>query len=90
MLKYYLIYLLIINIVAFFMYGIDKRKAVKHKWRVSEKNLILVAALGGFVGAWLGMILFRHKTKHLKFKLGIPAITVIYIAGFVFVMLWKG
>ena len=59
-------YLVIINVVTFLIYGIDKRKAVKHKYRISEKTLILMALIGGSIGALIGMKVFRHKTKHLK------------------------
>lgn len=73
-------YLVIINLVAFIMYGWDKRLAIKHKYRVPEKRLIFVAVIGGSVGAYLGMRVFRHKTKHVKFYLGVPAILITQIA----------
>jgi len=76
---YFWIYLGIINVIAFLMYGIDKYKAMKNKWRISEAALIGVAALGGVVGAIVGMRLFRHKTKHIKFVLGVPAILLLWI-----------
>ncbi len=71
------------------MYGIDKRKAIQGRYRIAEKTLLSVAILGGSVGAWIGMQVFRHKTKHLKFKIGVPVIFVIEIALVVtwFVML---
>lgn len=72
-------YLIIINIVTFFIYGIDKYKAKKSQWRVSEKILITLAILGGSIGAWIGIKIWHHKTKHQKFKLGIPIIIVIQI-----------
>jgi len=72
-------YLIIINIVTFFIYGIDKYKAKKSKWRVSEKILITLAILGGSIGAWIGIKIWHHKTKHQKFKLGIPIIIGIQI-----------
>ena len=75
-----LIYLAIINIAAFLLYGIDKRKARNHQWRISEASLICVAVLGGSVGALLGMFIFRHKTKHLKFLIGVPLILILQIA----------
>ena len=77
--KYLLIYLAVINIIAFAMYGIDKSKATHDKWRISEKSLILVAVFGGSVGAYAGMQVFRHKTKHLKFTVGVPVIFVLQI-----------
>lgn len=74
-----LIYLLLINIVAFITYGIDKWKAKKHRWRIPESTLILLAALGGSVGAWIAMRTFRHKTKHALFYIGVPAILILEV-----------
>ena len=73
-------YLLAINAVAFIVYGIDKYKAKKAKWRIPEATLLLLAVLGGSVGAWMGMKVWHHKTMHKKFKYGIPAILLIQIA----------
>lgn len=73
-------YLLAINAVTFIVYGIDKYKAKKAKWRISEATLLLLAVLGGSVGAWVGMKAWHHKTMHKKFKYGIPAILLIQIA----------
>ena len=73
-------YLLAINAVTFIVYGIDKYKAKKAKWRISEATLLLLAVLGGSVGAWMGMKVWHHKTMHKKFKYGIPAILLIQIA----------
>ena len=78
--KYFLLYLLLINAVAFVLMLVDKRKAIKNRWRIPERTLILSAAFGGSIGALLGMYTFRHKTKHLKFTLGIPAILIAQIA----------
>ena len=72
--KLLLYYLLIINAAGFALMLVDKWKAKKNRWRVRESTLLLVAALGGSVGSLLGMYLFRHKTLHLKFTLGIPLI----------------
>ncbi len=74
------IYLVIINVVTFFMYGIDKWKAKKSKWRIRETALLGVAVLGGSIGAWLGMKVWHHKTLHKKFKYGIPLILIVQIA----------
>ena len=63
------IYLIIINIVSFIIYFIDKRLAIKHKYRISEKTLVLVSLLGGALGSLLSMMIFHHKTKHIKFVL---------------------
>ena len=73
-------YLLAINAVTFIVYGIDKYKAKKAKWRISEATLLLLAVLGGSVGAWVGMKVWHHKTMHKKFKYDIPAILLIQIA----------
>ena len=73
------IYLLIINAAAFILYGFDKWKAVRHKWRISENTLIGSAILGGGIGAYIGMWVFHHKTKHPKFVIGVPAIIIIEV-----------
>lgn len=73
-------YILLINIIAFIMYGLDKKKAKKGQWRTPEATLIGVAAIGGSVGALWGMKHFRHKTKHKKFTIGVPAILIVQIA----------
>ena len=72
--KLLLYYLLIINAAGLLLMLVDKWKAKKNRWRVRESTLLLVAALGGSVGCLIGMYLFRHKTRHLKFTLGIPLI----------------
>ena len=84
-------YLLGINAVAFIMYGIDKYKAKKARWRIPEATLLLLAVLGGSIGAWMGMKVWHHKTKHKKFKYGIPAILLIQIAlmTYLHMNLWK-
>ena len=84
-------YLLAINAVAFIMYGIDKYKAKKAKWRIPEATLLLLAVLGGSIGAWMGMKVWHHKTMHKKFKYGIPAILLIQIAlmAYLHMNLWK-
>ena len=68
------IYIITINIVTFLLYGIDKWKAKHAKWRIPEATLLGLAAIGGSVGAWLGMKVWHHKTMHKKFKYGIPLI----------------
>ena len=75
-----IIYLLIVNIIAFCLMGIDKMKAKKKKWRIPEKTLFLSAVLGGSIGANAGMQVFRHKTKHMSFVIGMPAILILQIA----------
>ena len=73
-------YLLASNIATFLLYGIDKYKAKKGKWRISEATLLTMAAIGGSIGAWAGMRLWHHKTMHKKFKYGIPLIIIMQIA----------
>jgi uncharacterized membrane protein YsdA (DUF1294 family) len=75
-----LIYLVAMNVVTFFMYGIDKWKAKRSKWRISEATLLGMAVIGGCIGAWLGMRVWHHKTMHKKFQFGIPLIIVAQIA----------
>lgn len=72
-------YLILVNLVAFFLMGIDKKKARTGAWRISEKTLFLSAILGGSIGAIAGMQLFRHKTKHRSFVFGMPAILIVQI-----------
>ena len=73
-------YLIGINVIAFLVYGIDKWKAKKSLWRIRETALLGLAVLGGSIGAWLGMKVWRHKTMHKKFKYGIPLILIAQIA----------
>ena len=81
-----LLYLLIVNAVAFLLMLVDKQKARKKLWRIPESTLLLSAAIGGSVGALAGMYTFRHKTRHPKFTLGVPAILAVQILG-VFLMM---
>ena len=84
-----LIYLAVINVVTFFMYGIDKWKAKNSKWRIRETALLGLAILGGSIGAWLGMKVWRHKTQHKKFKYGVPAIIIVQLALIVYFIITK-
>ena len=70
----FLPYLMIVNVLSFIVYGMDKHKAKKGKWRISETSLLLLALMGGSVGAWAGIRVWHHKTLHKKFKYGIPFI----------------
>ena len=79
-------YLLAVNIATFFLYGIDKYKAKKGRWRISEAILLLMAVIGGSIGAWAGMRLWHHKTMHKKFKYGIPIIIIIQVALAVYLL----
>lgn len=78
--RYLLWYLAAVNLVALALYGIDKAKARRGKWRIPEKTLLLLPLLGGSVGALAGMHLFRHKTKHWYFRWGIPAMLLLQLA----------
>ena len=80
------LYLTVINLTGFAVMGIDKRKAVRHLWRVRESTLFLIALLGGSVGSILGMRVFRHKTRHWYFVYGMPAILVLQILLAVFIL----
>ena len=78
--KLILIYLVAVNVVTFFLYGIDKWKAKRSKWRIPEATLLGMAVIGGSIGAWLGMRVWRHKTMHKKFQFCIPVIILLQIA----------
>ena len=80
-----LLYLVAINVVTFFLYGIDKFKAQHARWRIPESVLIGLAIIGGSIGAWLGMMAWHHKTQHKKFKYGVP---LILVAQIVLLILW--
>lgn len=77
-------YLLAINFITFIVYGVDKYKAKKAKWRIPEATLLLMAVIGGSIGAWLGMKVWHHKTLHKKFKYGIPAILLLQIIAIIY------
>ena len=74
-----LIYLAVINVLTFFLYGIDKLKAKHSKWRISEATLIWMAVFGGSIGALIGINIWHHKTQHKKFKYGIPLILLVQV-----------
>lgn len=77
------VYLLVVNIAAFAVYGWDKMCAKRGMWRVPEKILLLLAFLGGSVGAMVGMAIFRHKALHLKFRYGVPLILILQLIGLI-------
>lgn len=79
-------YLLIINVLAFVMYGVDKRRAIRNQYRIRESVLLWMARLGGGVGSWLGIKTFRHKTKHTKFKIVVPLWIVIWAAAIAYIV----
>ncbi len=80
MAKYIIYLLLAINVITFILYGIDKLKAKKGKWRIPEATLLLLAVVGGSIGAWLGMKVWHHKTLHKKFRYGVPLILIAQFA----------
>ena len=75
-----LMYLLIVNLIGFVLMFVDKKRAQNKQWRIKEATLFLSAAIGGSIGAMLGMKVFRHKTKHLSFLIGMPAIFIVQVA----------
>ena len=75
-----ILYLMAVNLAAFFLMGVDKRRAVGKKWRISEKTLFLPAVLGGALGGLLGMRFFHHKTRHWYFRYGLPALLAVQLA----------
>ena len=80
MIETLLYYLIAVNVVTFLVYGIDKWKAKQGSWRISEATLLLLAVIGGSIGALLGMQVWHHKTMHKKFKYGLPLILLAQIA----------
>lgn len=79
------IYLIAINIATFFVYGIDKWKARRSKWRIPESTLLTLAVLGGSIGAFIGMRTCHHKTMHNKFKYGVPLIINLQVVLAVYI-----
>lgn len=77
--KIAIVYLIIVNIAGLSVMGIDKRRAVRHEWRIPEKTLFLCSLLGGSAGTWAGMYLFHHKTKHWYFVIGMPLILILQL-----------
>ena len=77
--KNIIIYLISINIIGFLIMWLDKRKAIKGSWRIPEKTLFIITAIGGGIGTTAGMFVFRHKTKKLNFLIGFPLITILEI-----------
>ena len=80
--KYFLIYLSLVNLLGFFAMFLDKQKAKGGKWRIPEKTLFLLALIGGSLGTTIGMHAFHHKTKHWYFKFGMPLIFIIQLVLF--------
>lgn len=73
------LYYLCMNIIAFILYGLDKKYSREGRWRIPEKTLLGIAMIGGAAGAWIGMQTFRHKTKHLSFRVLVPVFIVVHV-----------
>jgi len=85
---YLYMYLIAINLIAFLIYGIDKKRAIKGRWRISETTLLALSLFGGGIGSMLSMNIFRHKTKKPKFLIGVPILTVISFISIYYVILF--
>ena len=85
--KYFFVYLAAINVIGYVMMGVDKQKAKKHSWRISEKTLFVIALIGGSIGIKGGMETFRHKTHHKQFVYGVPAIIIFQLAAVLYFVL---
>ena len=82
---YIAVALLVYNVITFFVYGVDKRRARRNEWRIPERKLLLIAALFGAAGALIGMLAFRHKTKHALFCILVPLFLLLQAAVIAFV-----
>ncbi|MFC4666755.1 DUF1294 domain-containing protein [Falsiporphyromonas endometrii] len=82
-------YLMVINLLSFWLFFIDKRRAIKRRWRIKESTLLMMAVLGGSIGALTGMYIFRHKTLHKKFRYGIPLIMLLQIAAALYFRVYR-
>lgn len=87
--KYLLFYYAVINTIGVFVNIIDKRRSVKHKWRIKENVLWQIALLGGALGSYLTMIMIRHKTKHKSFMIGMPVLALLQIATIIYIFFAK-
>ena len=82
-----IIYFVVINMIGFFIMWLDKRKAIKGSWRIPEKTLFIITALGGGIGTIAGMYTFRHKTQKIQFVIGFPFITILEIVTIIYFVL---
>jgi uncharacterized membrane protein YsdA (DUF1294 family) len=82
-------YLFFINVLAFVLYVVDKRRAVRNEYRIREGVLLWMARLGGGIGSWLGIKAFRHKTKHTRFKIVVPLWIMIWVAGIIYTIFFR-
>lgn len=87
--KNFIIYILAINLIGFFIMWLDKHKARKGSWRIPEKTLFIITAIGGGIGTTAGMFVFRHKTKKLNFLIGFPFITILEIILVIYYLVIK-
>ena len=87
LIRFLVVYYLLITVVTFLAYGVDKRKAIKGQWRIPERALISLAFAGGFLGAIFGMIMFRHKTKKLKFRILVPISAILHVILIIFLVI---
>lgn len=83
--EFLLIGIILINLMTFLLYWLDKKRAIRNKSRISEKNLLLMTILFGGIGAWFGMRIFRHKTKNIKFKILVPLFAVLTMISFLYI-----
>ena len=83
------LYLFLVNLIAFALYGIDKRRAIKHQFRIPEKTLLWMARIGGGIGSWLGIKVFHHKTKHTRFRIVVPLWIVLWTIAVVWMFVHK-
>lgn len=81
-------YLMVVNILAYGAFGLDKWKAQHHKWRIPEAVLLGISLAGGWLGAWMGMYTWHHKTRKWKFKIGVPLTAVLWIAAIILALRW--
>lgn len=88
--RYFLILYAVMGVIAFFTYGIDKYRAGHDMWRIPENTLLLLALLGGAIGAYLGMKTFHHKTQHKKFTIIVPLLALIQLAAVFWLLGWIG
>ena len=84
--RYLIIYYFVINFLAFLLYGLDKQKAKRKAWRISESTLLCIAFVGGGIGTLLGMFFFHHKTKHIKFIVLVPLFILVHIGGLLWIV----
>lgn len=82
------IFIIIINVITFILYGVDKRRAKRKRWRISEKNLLVFTFCGGGLGAILGMLSFHHKTKHWKFRILVPIFFIMQLILLIYLINW--